>query len=115
MTGLVSRFALIAVLAPSLVLAACDDKPPAKPAPAKTVQKSAPTPLVPAPPAVAAQSPLAQAINGATFDPNATDPDAHRNLLVRVQTLLDRSHFSPGVIDGRDGTNLTLAIKAFQA
>ncbi|MGH1557072.1 L,D-transpeptidase family protein [Caulobacter segnis] len=35
--------------------------------------------------------------------------------MVRVQTLLDRAHVSPGVIDGRDGTNLTLAIKAFQA
>ena len=45
----------------------------------------------------------------------AADPDARRNLLIRVQTLLDRAHFSPGVIDGRDGTNLTLAIKAFQA
>jgi lipoprotein-anchoring transpeptidase ErfK/SrfK len=112
MTGLVSRFALLAVLA----LSACDDKPPAKPAPAKTVQKAAPTqaPLVPAPPAVAAASPLAQTINAATFDPAATDPDAHRNLLIRVQTLLDRAHFSPGVIDGRDGTNLTLAIKAYQ-
>ncbi len=112
MTGLVSRFALIAVLA----LSACDDKPPAKPAPAKTVQKStpAPPPLVAAPPAVAAASPAAQAINGATFTPDAADPDAHRNLLIRVQTLLDRAHVSPGVIDGRDGTNLTLAIKAFQ-
>jgi lipoprotein-anchoring transpeptidase ErfK/SrfK len=113
MTGLVSRFALLAVLA----LGACDDKPPAKPAPVKTVQKTPPvqqTPLVPAPPAVAAGSPLAQAINAAAFDPASTDTDAHRNLLVRVQTLLDRAHFSPGVIDGRDGTNLTLAIKAYQ-
>ncbi len=112
MTGMVSRFALLAVLA----LSACDDKPPAKPAPAKTVQKAppAPAPLVPAPPAVAAASPLAQTINAATFDPAATGPDAHRNLLIRVQTLLDRAHFSPGVIDGRDGTNLTLAIKAYQ-
>uniref|UniRef100_UPI0025D0132A peptidoglycan-binding domain-containing protein n=1 Tax=uncultured Caulobacter sp. TaxID=158749 RepID=UPI0025D0132A len=114
MTGLVSRFALIAVLA----LSACDDKPPAKPAPTqnpgKTVQKTTPPPVVPAPPAVAAGSPIAQAINGATVDPAATDAGAHRNLLVRVQTLLDRAHFSPGVIDGRDGTNLTLAIKAFQ-
>ncbi|PIB93400.1 L,D-transpeptidase [Caulobacter sp. FWC2] len=112
MTVLVSRFALIAVLA----LSACDDKPPAKPAPAKTVQKSAPAQpaVVAAPPAAAASSPLAQTINAATFDPAATDPEAHRNLLIRIQTLLDRAHFSPGVIDGRDGTNLTLAIKAFQ-
>jgi lipoprotein-anchoring transpeptidase ErfK/SrfK len=112
MTGLVSRFALIAVLA----LCACDDKPPANPVPTgKTVQKApVQTPLVPAPPAVTAASPIAQAINDATFDPAATDPNAHRDLLVRVQTLLDRAHFSPGVIDGRDGTNLKLAIQAFQ-
>ena len=63
MTGLVSRFALVAVLA----LSACDDKPPAKPAPANTVQK-APVPTIAAPPASAASSPMAQAINAAAFD-----------------------------------------------
>ncbi len=109
MTGLVSRFALVAVLA----LSACDDKPPAKPAPANTVQK-APVPTVAAPPASAAASPTAQAINAAAFDPAAADPQARRDVLTRVQTLLDRAHFSPGVIDGRDGGNLKLAIQAFQ-
>lgn len=107
MTGLVSRFALVALLA----LSACDDKPPAKPAPANTVQKA---PAVAAPPVSAAASPLGQAINAAAFDPAAVDPQARRNVLIRVQTLLDRTHFSPGVIDGRDGGNLKLAIQAFQ-
>lgn len=111
MTGLVSRFALVAVLA----LSACDDTPPA---PAKTVQKApiqAP-PQVSAPPATAASSPIAQAINTATIVPTAAaDPQARRDVLIRVQTLLDRARFSPGVIDGRDGGNLTLAIRAFQA
>lgn len=109
MTGLVSRFALVALLA----LSACDDKPPAKPVPANTVQK-APVPSVAAPPVSAAASPLGQAINAAAFDPAAVDPQARRNTLIRVQTLLDRAHFSPGVIDGRDGGNLKLAIQAFQ-
>lgn len=109
MTGLVSRFALVAVLA----LSACDDKPPAKSVPASTVQK-APMPTVAAPPASPASSPMGQAINAAAFDPAAADPRARRDVLIRVQTLLDRAHFSPGVIDGRDGGNLKLAIQAFQ-
>jgi len=111
MTGLVSRFALVAVLA----LSACDDAPPAKPAPAKTVQK-APIQAPRGPASSAATSPIAQAINAATFDPaSAADPQARRDVLIRIQTLLDRARFSPGVIDGRDGGNLTLAIRAFQA
>ena len=34
--------------------------------------------------------------------------------IAKLQILLDRARFSPGVIDGRDGENVRLAIKAFR-
>lgn len=34
--------------------------------------------------------------------------------LIRAQTLLDRAHASPGVIDGRDGDNFKKALTAFR-
>jgi lipoprotein-anchoring transpeptidase ErfK/SrfK len=68
-------------------------------------------------PAVGAGPPspaqVSTAINAAALDPKA--PAASRDALIRVETLLDRAHFSPGVIDGRDGSNLHAALGAFEA
>jgi len=102
--------------------AACSDpapqsqKPAAqKPAAAAQAPAAAP-PVVPAAaaPAPAAPSPMAQAVNAAVYDPAATTPEAKKAYLTRAQVLLDRAHFSPGVIDGQEGSNLTNAISAFQ-
>jgi lipoprotein-anchoring transpeptidase ErfK/SrfK len=100
------------------IIACSDPAPkPEKPAASKPAAPPAKpqTPVVAAPAvAPAAPSPLAQAVNAAAFDPAATTPEAKQAYLTRDQVLLDRAHFSPGVIDGREGSNLTLAISAFQ-
>ncbi|WP_027172100.1 L,D-transpeptidase [Methylobacterium sp. 10] len=69
-----------------------------------------------------------EAINGATFTApesggKASDKKARTGegtkdkrpqpLLVKVQVLLDRAHFSPGAIDGRDGENMRNALSAY--
>ena len=67
--------------------------------------------------AVTAPSPLVDAINaaGPPGDTAAAAGDAGRDSLIRLEVLLDRAGFSPGVIDGRPGGNLKAAIAAWQA
>lgn len=60
--------------------------------------------------------PAAQAIDAATFQPvpaKASARLAYDPVLLKAEVLLDRAGFSPGVIDGRDGTNLQHALEAF--
>lgn len=97
-------------------LAACEIRPRET---ASTSQNSAPPPEsmpapTAAPPATPSTSPVAQAVDRAVFSAEAATPQARRDMLIRAQVLLDRAHFSPGVIDGQDGENVKNAIAAYE-
>ena len=65
------------------------------------------------PAGAASASPLAQSIENANVS-EPVEKGKPSNLLIRVETLLDRAHFSPGVIDGRPGDNFSRALSAFR-
>ncbi len=63
--------------------------------------------------ALAATTPMAQSIEAAQSGGAAPTAGKPSPLLIKVEVLLDRAHFSPGVIDGRPGENLTNAMAAY--
>ena len=107
--------AALAIL-PLLALSACGEPAPsAKPQASAALPAPAVTPApLEIPPITASASPLARAIDDATWSPDVPAGVPVRNLLIRAEVLLSRAHFSPGVIDGRDGANLKNALSAYE-
>src|SRR5262249_51114840 len=54
-------------------------------------------------------------VNQATYSRQGPRSRARTPLMVKLQVLLDRAQFSPGLIDGRPGSNVTQAIAAYEA
>jgi lipoprotein-anchoring transpeptidase ErfK/SrfK len=94
-------------------LGACSNTAPSRPAAkAKVAAAAAPTPPSPGAATI-------QAVGATAYDPAVNAPPvAHApasSALIKAEVLLDRAHFSPGVIDGQFGQNVHNAITAYEA
>lgn len=104
----------IILLSLTLLAAGCHDNAGQAASNGSPPQAAAPTP----PPALLARL---DPINQATPQPAAAPQPQGREdappspFLIRAEVLLARAHFSPGVVDGLDGTNVKHAIAAYQS
>jgi lipoprotein-anchoring transpeptidase ErfK/SrfK len=56
-----------------------------------------------------------QSINDAEWSGQTADKSGINPVVTKAQVLLDRAHFSPGEIDGKNGENFKKAVSAFSA